>query len=113
MASEITLKELKQKIDKAEKFYLIDARGREQYEHNHIAEALGVPWGPDFGEKAASVLPDKDAEIIVYGANESCEQAKNVAEFLQSHGYANVRIFSAGILGWMEAGLRLEFGRES
>ncbi|MBU0648770.1 rhodanese-like domain-containing protein [Patescibacteria group bacterium] len=113
MTSEISLEELKQKIDKAEKFYLIDVRTREQYEHNHIAEALGLAWGSDFEKQVTHILPDKDAEIIVYGANESCERAKKAAEFLQSHGYAKVRIFSLGILGWMEAGLRLEFGRES
>jgi rhodanese-related sulfurtransferase len=113
MVKEVSIEELKEKIDQAKKFYLVDAREKEKYEHNHITEALGIAWGPGFEEKIKHVLPDKDAEIVVYGANEVCEQAKNAAKFLDKSGYTNVSLFSPGITGWMEAGLRLEFGRES
>lgn len=113
MVKQIKLEELKQKIDAAKKFYLIDAREKEHYEHNHITEALGLSWGPEFKDQVAHILPDKDSEVIVYGANEACEQAKNAADFLDKAGYTSVSLFSPGIAGWMEAGLRLEFGRES
>lgn len=92
---------------------MIDAREKEKYEHNHIADALGIAWGPEFEQKIQHVLPDKDAEIVVYGSNEACEMAKDAADFLEKSGYTKVKLFPPGLAGWMEAGLKLQFGRES
>jgi len=113
MAKEISEKDLKAKLDAGEKFYLIDARSKEDFEHNHIIEAIGLPWGPEFEKELASVLPDKDAEVVVYGTNEACVMAKSAVDFLEKAGYQNLSIFSGGMTGWMEAGLALEFGRSS
>ncbi|NIP33230.1 hypothetical protein GWN26_12660, partial [Candidatus Saccharibacteria bacterium] len=55
-------KDLKAKLDAGDKFYLIDARSKEDFEHNHIIEAISLPWGPEFEKELGSVLPDKDAE---------------------------------------------------
>jgi rhodanese-related sulfurtransferase len=113
MKGTITIQELKEKIQSGVNFYLVDAREKERYEHDHIPEALGVAWGPDFGAKIKEILPDKDAEIIVYGSNEACKMAKDAVKFLTSQGYDKVGLFVPGMAGWMEEGLRLESGRES
>ncbi len=113
MAKEINEKDLKAKLDAGDKFYLIDARSKEDFEHNHIIEAISLPWGPEFEKELGSVLPDKDAEIVVYGTNEACVMAKSAVDHLEKVGYQNVSLFTAGMMGWMEAGLALEFGRSS
>lgn len=111
---EITGKDLKAKIDSDESnFYLIDARSTEDFEHNHLPEAIGLAWGPEFEVGLSKILPDKDAQIIVYGTNEACVMAKNAVVHLEKVGYKNVRYLSSGIMGWMEAGHALEFGRAS
>jgi len=113
MAKEISADELKKKIDAQEKFYLIDARSAEDFQHNHLPEAMNLVWGPDFDKDMPEVLPDKDAEVVVYGTNEACIMAKNAVQHLEAAGYENVSLFPAGIMGWMEAGHALEFGRSS
>ncbi|MDD4995023.1 MAG: rhodanese-like domain-containing protein [Patescibacteria group bacterium] len=113
MAKIIKIDELRAKLDAEENFYLIDARSGEDFEHNHLPEAIGLAWGPDFEKSLPHILPDKDSEIIVYGTNESCVMAKGAADFLEKAGYARVGLFSGGMVAWMEAGYALEFGRAS
>lgn len=113
MVKEVTTEELKQKIAQNEKFYLIDARSKDDFQHNHLPEAVNLAWGPEFEQEMSAVLPDKDAKVIVYGTNEACVMAKNAVEHLESAGYENIVLYTPGIMGWMESGLQLEFGKSS
>jgi rhodanese-related sulfurtransferase len=113
MAKEITTQELHKKLKSDEKFYLMDVRDSFNYEHNHLPQAIGLAWGPDFSEELPHVLPDKDAEVVVYGQNEACVMAKNAVEFLENEGYSNIYLYRPGFLGWMESGLGLDFVRRA
>jgi len=113
MVKEISVQELKAKLDSGDKFYLIDARSAEDFEHNHIVEAINLPWGPEFTQKLPHVLPDKDAEIVVYGTNDACVMAKSAVDELNKLGYENLALLGSGFIGWMESGLALEFGKAS
>jgi len=113
MAKDITTEGLKKKLDAMDKFYLIDVRDTFRYEHNHLPEAIGLEWGPNFAEELPHVLPDKDSMIVVYGSNEACQMAVDTIEYLEKSGYTNMYLYRDGFAGWMEAGHGLEFGRAS
>ncbi len=65
MVATISQDELKQKIDRGEKFRLVETLPSTAYAHAHLPGAVNLP--PDkVTELAAQILPDKNAEIVVY-----------------------------------------------
>ena len=68
MVQTISRDELKQKIDRKDKFLLVETLARTAYEHAHLPGAINLP--PDqVKELAATHLPDKHADIVVYCAS--------------------------------------------
>jgi len=65
MEFEVTRDELKRKIDRKEHFFLVESQAPMQYDDAHLPGAVNVPSGRVTG-LASSLLPEKDAEIIVY-----------------------------------------------
>jgi rhodanese-related sulfurtransferase len=64
----ISRDELRSKLNKREKFTLIETLAKAAYDHAHIPTAKNLP--PDeIKTLAPTLLPDKDAEIVVYCAN--------------------------------------------
>jgi rhodanese-related sulfurtransferase len=61
----ITRDELKAKMDRGEDFALVDTMAEMYYRHSHLPGAINLP-ADEVRERAAEILPDKDAEIIVY-----------------------------------------------
>ncbi len=61
----ITRDELKAKMDRGEDFVLVDTMAEMYYRHSHLPGAINLP-ADEVRERAAEVLPHKDAEIIVY-----------------------------------------------
>lgn len=64
----ISRAELKAKIDRGDPFLLIETLPRTAYEHSHLPKAINLPPAQT-KELAPKVLPDKDAEIVVYCAS--------------------------------------------
>jgi rhodanese-related sulfurtransferase len=62
----ISREKLKHKIDENKgSFLLVETLGQAAYDHEHLPGAINLP--PDrISELAPAVLPDKNAEIIVY-----------------------------------------------
>ncbi len=61
----ISRNELKQKIDRKENFKLVETLPKAAYDHEHLPGAINLP--PDqVSALAAKILPDKNADIIVY-----------------------------------------------
>ena len=54
--------------------------------------------------------PQKDAVLVFYCSNPLCRKAPNAAKRAKGMGYSNVRVMSAGISGWLSAGLPTESG---
>jgi rhodanese-related sulfurtransferase len=68
MVKTISRDELKEKIDRGEKFQLVETLPNVAYQHVHLPGARNIP--PDqVQEMAANVLPDKNADIVVYCAS--------------------------------------------
>jgi rhodanese-related sulfurtransferase len=67
MVDTITRDELKAKLDRKENFQLVETLAPEYYRHSHLPGALNLP--PDkVAELAPELLPDKNADIVVYCA---------------------------------------------
>jgi rhodanese-related sulfurtransferase len=56
----------------------------------------------------ADLPADKDSDLVFYCSNPLCRKAPNAARRAKGMGYANVRVMSAGISGWLDASLPTE-----
>jgi rhodanese-related sulfurtransferase len=64
----ISREELKQKIESKDNFTLVETLAETAYHHAHLPGAINLP--PDkVSSQASNVLPNKDAEIVVYCAS--------------------------------------------
>jgi rhodanese-related sulfurtransferase len=65
VAATISREELKDKLDRGDDFILGEALSEKKYQHAHLPSAVNLP--PDrVREMAPEVLPDKNADIVVY-----------------------------------------------
>lgn len=101
MIKEIDVQELKAKLDSGEKFYFIDCRELEEWEDGHIEGAALLPLS-EFQQRFATVLPEKDAKIVMQCR--SGKRSMNACVFLLSQGYSDLNNVEGGILAWTEAG---------
>jgi len=53
---------------------------------------------------------DRSTPLVFYCSNPLCRKAPAAARRARSFGYENVRVMSAGIRGWLDAGLPVESG---
>ncbi len=68
MAKTISRDELKEKIDRGDSFTLVETLPATAYQHAHLPAAINLP--PDeVGQLAAKLLPDTQADIVVYCAS--------------------------------------------
>ena len=86
---------------------VVDALGGDYYAKAHLPGAVELIPG-DVDAKAASVLPDKTAQIVTYCTGPSCPNSGQVADRLTSLGYGHVRKYREGIEDWTLAGLPTE-----
>jgi rhodanese-related sulfurtransferase len=99
--------ELWQLIERGDPIVLIDALAPMSYAHSHLPGAINlIPERVD--DEASRRIPDLEADVIVYCANESCESSVEVAERLVELGYRRVRHYPGGKSDWTEAGLPVE-----
>lgn len=68
MARTISREDLQNKIKRGDKFQLVETLPKVAYEHVHLPGAINLP-PDDVRDLAATLLPDKHAEIVVYCAN--------------------------------------------
>lgn len=102
----ISREELKAKIDRGESFVLVDALSANHYKSSHLPGAINLPY--EFVDEAESLLPKKDAEIVVYCMNLDCEASTEEARELEGMGYRNVRHYAEGKQDWIRAGLPIQ-----
>ena len=79
-----------------EEVIILDVRTKQEYEQGHIENSILLPVD-EIKSKAESVLPDKDAVILVYcrSGNRSYHASVSLIEL----GYTNVLDFG-GIISW-------------
>ena len=103
MVQSISRDQLKQKIDRKDDFLLVETLPRVAYQHAHLPGAINLP--PDqINELAPTLLPERNAEIVVYCATPSCTASEAAAEKLVGLGYSNVKDYAGGKQDWIDAG---------
>src|SRR5262249_34828816 len=96
---ELTVEQVKAKLDRGEKFHLVDVREESEFAKDHLPNATHLGKGiieRDIEER----IPDTGAEIVLYcgGGFRSALAADN----LQTMGYTNVISMDGGIRDWRE-----------
>jgi rhodanese-related sulfurtransferase len=85
---------------------LVEALGVGFYRDAHLPGAVNIPPG-QVDALAAALLPDRDAEIVVY-CTATCASSDAVARRLEELGYDAVTVYTGGKEDWVEHGLPLE-----
>ena len=105
---ETNVDDVKARLDRQEKFVLIDVREESEYANDHLPGAIHLGKGiieRDIEER----VPDLDTPLVLYcgGGYRSALAADN----LQRMGYTNVLSMDGGIRGWREKHFPLTKGR--
>ena len=90
--------DLKNKVDRGDHLFILDARGADEYEQMRlgIGETL-IPIGK-LRERLNELPEDKNKEIVTF-----CKislRGYEAALLLEAHGYTNVKILEGGIMAW-------------
>lgn len=96
---ETNIDEVKKRMDRGDKFLLVDVREESEFAKDHLPGAIHLGKGIIERDIEARV-PDLKAEMILYcgGGFRSALAADN----LQKMGYTNVISMDGGIRGWRE-----------
>lgn len=102
---EVTIQDVKRKLDAGEQFHFIDVREDHEWQQDHAAGASHLGRGI-LERDIENVATDYDAEIVLYcgGGYRSALSADN----LQKMGYRNVYSMAGGIRAWREAKYPME-----
>lgn len=96
---ETTVDAVKRRLDRGDRFTLVDVREESEYAKDHLPGAIHL--GKGIIERDIEVkVPDTSAEIVLYcgGGFRSALAADN----LQKMGYANVVSMDGGIREWRD-----------
>ena len=101
---ETNVDEVKKRMDRRDKFILVDVREESEYAKDHLPSAIHLGKGVIERDIEARV-PDLNAEMILYcgGGFRSALAADN----LQKMGYTNVISMDGGIRDWRGRGYPL------
>jgi rhodanese-related sulfurtransferase len=102
---ELSIDQVVKKMERKEKFTLVDVREDGEWEQGHIKGALHLGKGV-IERDIEKAIPDPTTEIILYcgGGFRSALAADN----LQKMGYKNVYSMDGGWRGWKEKNLPIE-----
>lgn len=98
----INREELRMKIDRKDDFVLLETLPKESFEEGHLPGARNLPVD-EIENRASSLIPKKDTEVVVYCASFDCNASEKAAEKLVSLGYTNVIDFPGGKADWKAA----------
>ena len=96
---EISLEELRGRLESKPAFTLLDVREGEEFRAGHIPGAINIPRG--FLEiKIESEIPDRDAPVVVYCAGGT--RSALAARTLHDLGYTHVESANPGFSQWKD-----------
>jgi rhodanese-related sulfurtransferase len=109
MTATISRDELKAKLDRGDKFRLVETLAEDKFREEHLPGAVNLP--PDqVKQRAKQVIPDPSEEVVVYCANPSCTASEKAAQELEREGFTHVLRYVGGKTDWTQAGLPTEQG---
>ena len=95
--SEIEVTEVKEKLDRGDKFVLIDVREPHEHQICHIAAAKLIPLG-EIGKRLGEL--DPEADIVIHC--KSGMRSARACGILRAAGFKHVRNMKGGILAWSD-----------
>ncbi len=95
----ITVQELKKRMDAGEQLNIIDVREPQEYEEFNIGGKL-VPLGNIQGMQIEELEDLKDEEVILHCR--SGKRSATAAMFLESLGFKNTKNVEGGMLAWQQ-----------
>jgi len=96
-------------IYEAGKTVFVDARSYEAFIDGHIKDAVSIPAGQfiEFIDHFKINYPTT-TPVITYCSGRECNDSHELAQYLISEGYENVKVFIDGYLGWERKGYPVE-----
>ena len=97
---DITIEELKQRMDKGEALHLFDVREEYEFDEFNIGATL-IPLG-ELPDRLSEIEALKNEEILIHCR--SGARSGRAKEYLMAEGYTNVRNVLGGMMAWQAAG---------
>jgi rhodanese-related sulfurtransferase len=98
---EVTIADVKPRVERGEKFHLVDVREESEWAAGHLPGAIHLSKGIIERDIEARI-PDKSAEIILYCGGGF--RSALVADNLRKMGYTSAISMDGGHRGWKESG---------
>jgi rhodanese-related sulfurtransferase len=102
---ETTVDEIKRRLDRGEKFELIDVREESEWGKGHLPAARHLSKGI-IERDIETAVPDKTAEVVLYCGGGF--RSALAADALQQMGYKNVISMDGGWKGWNDKGYPIQ-----
>lgn len=96
---QITVQELKQRLDAGEQLHVIDVREPAEYEEFNIGAQL-IPLGKIRNMETDEIDHLKDAELIIHCR--SGVRSMQACMLLEGMGFSNTKNVEGGILAWIQ-----------
>jgi rhodanese-related sulfurtransferase len=96
---DITVQELKEKMDRKDDFIFIDVREPYEYQDFNLGAEL-IPLGDLMG-KIGKYADQKDKEVVVHCR--SGARSGMAKQMMMQDGFQNVRNLLGGVIAWQEA----------
>lgn len=102
---EVSIADVKSRLDRGERFHLIDVREESEWANGHLPGAQHLSKGI-IERDIETAIPDRDAPLVLYcgGGFRSALAADN----LRAMGYTNVISMDGGWREWTAAGFPTE-----
>ena len=98
---EVTVDNVKARLENGQRPVLLDVREREEYREGHLEGALALPRG--FMEmRVEEAVPDKETPVVAYCAGGV--RSLIAARTLKEMGYSDVSSMAGGYTAWKNAG---------
>jgi len=98
----ITCEELKNKLDRKDRFKLVMVLNEWAFQAKHIPGSINI-----HSEEEGRKQLHPDDEIVVYCSNEACIASVAAYNILDRNGFQKVQRFAGGLDEWEKAGYTL------
>ena len=103
----ITVEELKDRLERGEKAFLLDVREPDEFSSGHIEDAVNIPIHelPNRTKDLPAELGHPIISICLSGA-----RSAYATMFLKVYGYSDIKNLDFGMTGWMNKGFPVAKG---
>jgi sulfur-carrier protein adenylyltransferase/sulfurtransferase len=97
VTDDMTVRELKERLDRGEPLVIVDVREPQEYQINRIEGAKLIPLG-----ELPQRYEELDREVAIVCQCKSGVRSAKATSFLRGIGFKNVRNLAGGILDWID-----------